>query len=117
MRALQAQERERHPNIIIKAGGARQNTESLSQHRRNHFLGCRFSIRARHGNHGQFESAPVFRGELAEGMASILDCNPGAFPRGSRHFTATDDRDFHPFVGDFGEKGVPIELLALQSDK
>ena len=62
----QAQQRERHPDVVVQVADGGQHPELLGQHGREQLLGGGFAVRARDGQHRNSELLAVLPGQLLQ---------------------------------------------------
>ncbi len=90
--AFQAQEGERHADVVVEAGFAPEGGLFLAQDGGDQFLGGGFAVGAADGDNGQVEVAAVGRAEAAEGAAGVVnenDWRSRPTPAGSLRRSAT----------------------------
>ena len=115
MSLLQAQQRQRHADVIVETGLAPKGRQLLAQHCRNQILGRGFSIGTahRHDPARRAESIAVRRRQPTQGATCVIHEDHGAIRQVDRSAVTLDHDGRGAFARDFVQEAVPIKLVAF----
>ena len=72
VRFFQAQQRQRHADVVVETRLAPKRGQRWPQRRRDQFLGRRLAVGAADGDHRQIKFPPVRRGEFSQRRARVI---------------------------------------------
>ena len=112
---LDAQQGERHTDVVVQVALSVDDIVFLGQYRRDEFLGGRLAIGAGDGKHNSFALSAVIGGEVLQGLQSVIHDEDALVLR--QVFAVSDDEAGHALLGHLQGKVVGIEVLTFQGEE
>ena len=117
VRALQAQQSQRHADIIVKTGFAPKGRLLLPQDRRNQLLGRGLAVGTGHRDHQRLKFTPIRRSQTTQRAPRLVHQDKRTAVQTRRRLAPFGHHGRHSAPPCFGQKGVAVKLPARQGEK